>query len=399
MKRRLVAIFGYFGFANTGDEAILHCMMGQFRILQQQDPNLDFVVFSVDPENTRSVHQVDAVPSVLPPTYVDFVHHFVRGDRKAYRLALRTFLKSDIFVVGGGGLFFDHPTSNLYFRRLLAKMKWAKRLGKRVAAFGVGVGPIHLDESRRLLRRILSNIDLITVRDDESHRLLESFGVTGPPIHTTGDFVYLLDAAPDPRVCEIMNAESLRIKERPRIAVCLYGDQLRMESIRSSLVRFCEYATSELRADLWFVPMQIAGGYDDRLGGRQLFDQLACKDHVYLVEGAYTPWETMGLMRRCDAVLGMRLHGVILAVNNRTPVFGISYMPKVERVFNDMGHPEWQLTPDRLTPQALVAGFRQLWDRREYARELLDAFSGELHRKALANFSIFAAKLPEWQDK
>jgi polysaccharide pyruvyl transferase CsaB len=397
VKRSLVSIFGYFGFANTGDEAILHCMLSRFREMQKERPGLELVVYSVDPTTTEAIHQVAAVPSSLPPTYFDFIYRFVRGDRKGYRRALKMFIQTDVLVVGGGGLFFDHSSTNLYFKRLLAKIAWAKRLGKRVAVFGVGVGPIHHEESRRLLRKVLSKVDLITVRDAESHRLLDEIGVAGPPIHTTADFVYLLEGSPDARVCEIVNAEKLPLGDRPRVAVCIYGDQIKIDSIRNSLLRFCEFAVSELGADIWFVPMQTGGGFDDRVGARQLVEQLATRDNIHLVEGEYSPWESQGLLGRVDAVLGMRLHGVILALNNATPVFGISYMPKVERAFDELGHPEWQLTPDNLSPDGLIDGFRKLWSNRESIKEQLRTRASEIRRNASSNFSILSEKLAEWQ--
>ncbi|MEW6050256.1 MAG: polysaccharide pyruvyl transferase family protein [Candidatus Zixiibacteriota bacterium] len=393
MKRQLVAILGYFGFANTGDEAILHCMLGELRKLQQERPHLDLAVFSGDVKTTARIHAATAIPSVLPTTWFDFFYRFVRGDRAGYRKALKTFRNMDTLIVGGGGLFFDHADSNVWFRKTLLKIDWAKRLGKQVVVFGVGVGPLHLAESRELLRKTLSSVDLITVRDEESARLLNEIGVDGPPVHTTGDFVFLLEPAPKDRIDQILAAEKLHLSERPRIGICLQGDYVKRPVMKESMVRFCEYALGTLGADLWFIPMQTGGGFDDRPGAREIASELSGRDRISLIEGQYTPWETMGLMAHCHAILGVRLHGVILAMNNHTPVFGISYMPKVERVYKELGRPDWQIGIDDLTPETLIEGFGRLWnDRQQVAAELARAHR-DLRQRALANFALLAEKL------
>ena len=85
LKRIVIA--GYYGYGNTGDEAIL---IGMLRDLRAVDPNLDFVVVSGDPDQTQALHGVGSVLS----TDVVGIAEGVR--------------QSDLVILGGGGLFQDY---------------------------------------------------------------------------------------------------------------------------------------------------------------------------------------------------------------------------------------------------------------------------------------------------
>ena len=49
----------------------------------------------------------------------------------------------------------------------------------------------------------------------------------------------------------------------------------------------------------------------------------------------------VGLIRRADAVLGMRLHALIFASSQGTPFAGVSYDPKVEGFLDYIGQDCW----------------------------------------------------------
>jgi polysaccharide pyruvyl transferase WcaK-like protein len=84
---RRVLIAGYYGFGNTGDEAILAAMLEDLRALM---PELEVCVVSGDPLETRASHGVSAV------TFTDLA-----GIRDAAE-------RADLLILGGGGLFQDH---------------------------------------------------------------------------------------------------------------------------------------------------------------------------------------------------------------------------------------------------------------------------------------------------
>ena len=390
MSREIISILGYFGYANTGDEAILGCMLAQLR---QLDIDAEYFVYSGDPEETRCTHGVEAAPNILPTSAKSYLVRALGRNRKNFFGTLKAFKRTTVFLVGGGGLFYDRPDSNFYLMELLKLIRKAVEAGKKVVLFGVGFGPIHLESTRQALKEIIDRVTMITVRDEQSRRLLEELGITRPAIHTTADFVYFLQSAPAERIDRILSGEKLPSSDRPVIGVCPCGYNSDNRAWQESLVRFCEFADRELNARILFIPMQTGGGFDDRAAARQITAELKNRDFVSHIEGRYTAGETMGLMARTDMILGERFHGVILALNNRTPVFGLAYKPKVARVFEEIGRPDWYLPFDRLTPENLINGFKKVWDERENLADELKKAHEMLREKSRGNFTLLAELL------
>ena len=223
MKKDLISILGYFGYANTGDEAILSCMLTKLREL-----NLDaeYVVYSGNPDETGHRYKVAAVHNILPTSVRSFIIGVLGRNRKNFFETLRTFRQTSVFIVGGGGLFYDHPDSNYYLLEFLKRINLAIKHKKKVILFGVGFGPLHLELSKKKLKEMLNRVDLITVRDRESRLLLDELGIDRPAVHTTADFVYFLKAAGEARIEEILKNEKINRNPRPVIGLCLSPDSV-----------------------------------------------------------------------------------------------------------------------------------------------------------------------------
>ena len=81
-----LVISGYYGFANTGDEAVLAALISGLR---QRNPDIRITVLSADPEATSRQYDVNAV---------------LRTDTHAIGLLFRN---SDLLISGGGSLIQD----------------------------------------------------------------------------------------------------------------------------------------------------------------------------------------------------------------------------------------------------------------------------------------------------
>jgi polysaccharide pyruvyl transferase CsaB len=167
---KTILISGYYGFNNIGDEAVLGGMLAGFRTML---PDVHPVVLSANPEFSRQLHGVEAIP---------------RMQVGAIRAALRG---ADLFISGGGSLLQDVTSvkSPLYYLGLL----WlARRAGVPAMMFAQGVGPLSHPVNRLLARRELNRLRAITVRDAASAELLRRLGVSRPPVRVTADPSFLL---------------------------------------------------------------------------------------------------------------------------------------------------------------------------------------------------------------
>ncbi|MFN3267161.1 MAG: polysaccharide pyruvyl transferase family protein, partial [Deinococcales bacterium] len=103
-----VLVCGYYGFANTGDEAICLAITKELKIRGH-----DVTVLSHNPEQTAKLYGVKAVKRMHPVQTP---------------LAI---MQCDILLSGGGGLLQD-KTSSRTLTYYLGIIQFAKMLGKRV---------------------------------------------------------------------------------------------------------------------------------------------------------------------------------------------------------------------------------------------------------------------------
>ena len=144
VKRILLS--GYYGFGNTGDEAILASTV---KALRKARPELELMVLSEHPEETGSTYGVRAFHRMNPAQVL-----------KAVNLA-------DLVVFGGGSLLQDLTSlrSLIYY---LSIIRVSHLVGKPVVVYANGIGPISSKIGRVLTRHTLSRVKAITVRDVES---------------------------------------------------------------------------------------------------------------------------------------------------------------------------------------------------------------------------------------
>lgn len=116
-----------------------------------------------------------------------FFHHFFPHYLKKHPLKnigylLNTFSvirKSELLIIGGGGIFYDHETGqsiNKQLREWWIRVFLARLAHTRLRYQGIGID-VSSDQIERY-RPLFATAEYIGVRDDHSLRLLESIGVS-----------------------------------------------------------------------------------------------------------------------------------------------------------------------------------------------------------------------------
>lgn len=403
MNKPIISIWGYFGHANTGDEAILSVALDELRKHELAD---DITVFSGNPATVTRDHGVKAVPALLPTSLSEHLVGSLGRNRANYKSCMRAYDRSDLIIVGGGGLFFDLEEHNTFLLNLLTLIERALNAKKRVALIGVGVGPIHHEESKNRMREVLNRVDLIVVRENDSRQLLEQIGVENKNLNVAADLAFLLGPSPDDRVETLIKDNGLTTDSRPVVAVCLNGRHVERPGYLDTFVTCCEHLIEKQQATIWFVPFQTLESdgqsapdtiidLDDRSGMRQIANRIEKQDHVGFVEQAYRPSEIMGLLARADLVIGERFHGALLSINNRRPVLGVSYMPKVARLFDELGHSDWCHDFNQLDHGQLIESLEMLLENRDRVSSELAIFSDRMREKASLNYQLLADLVKE----
>ena len=149
-----VAVAGWYGSDNLGDELILRGLVGAVR-----SRGAEPVVISIDPAATRRDHGVDAVAHRHP------------GQSPALR---RTLSGCDAVVVAGGVIQSETSPWNVGFHTSRLRAAPPSLAG---AALGVGVGRVSQRWDRTLAVRSLRRLRRVVVRDADSARRLRDWGL------------------------------------------------------------------------------------------------------------------------------------------------------------------------------------------------------------------------------
>ena len=321
------SIFGYYGQGNAGDEAILSALVDGIRT---ELPTSSICVYSARPQETRNIYQVDAY-RFFGINLKSIIKGILRKTRIDYIKSVVSFFRSDLIIIGGGGLFFDNPETNRWIFGYINLIYRAKRFGKKVALMGISVGPLYHKGSEEAIKEAFALVDIISVRDNTSRDTLIRCGVATDRIHVIPDLVFTLKSASDERITDILIRESFPIKNRRNIVLtpCCYNTT--QQGWLQQYIIFCERAVKELDCNLWLIPMQRNDNHDDLTAIESIYSGLSenAKSRTHILHGIYNAKEIQGIISKADFALAERLHGSIMAINTNTPVLSIAYMPKV----------------------------------------------------------------------
>ena len=301
-------VIGYYGFGNSGDEALL------LTLLQQLPDSVEPVVLSNDPDRTAELYGVEAC------------------DRWDLPGIHRLFRSADAFIWGGGSLMQDSSSwrNPLYYGGL---MRWAQLCGLRTIAWGQGIGPLRRGWVRWLTRSCLRKCAAVSVRDERSARLLQSWGIAH-------------ELAPDP-VWSLQATDYDPDWETPAIAVVLRHHPLLTPARLAVIQRALDALQAQTNARLLLMPFQAT----DVDLARSLQSMCKAPSRVVRIED---PRQLMAAFGSVKLAIAMRLHGLILAAAAGIPVFGLSYDPKVTQLMQAEQIPGYELQELPENEQAIV---------------------------------------------
>lgn len=337
---RRIVISGYYGFRNSGDEAVLKSIL--FALAEEgerEGVNIVPVVLSGDPAWTMEMYGVEAV------------HRMRLGEVFG---ALR---RSDGLISGGGSLLQD-ATGAATIPYYTGVIKLAQLLRKPTFIYAQGIGPVNRRWMDRLIRGVMRRSAYVSVRDAESAELLGRMGVSRDRIDVVPDPVMALplagsaasggvgaagaEPAPLPVVGVSLRHWRKDGADLARAAAAL-GALARSRAVR---LRFLPFHTpSDAEASRWVM---------ERMGdlGQSMAEIASPGDD---------PQAMLLEVSQCDALFGMRLHALIYAANQSVPLAGLSYDPKIDQFLNRLGLKAVGTT-ESLDPQTFAAAIGDLLD-------------------------------------
>lgn len=304
-----VMISGYYGFHNSGDDSILSAIISNLR---KKCPNISITVLSKNPQETASLHGVNAVD---------------RFNMWRIAAALR---RTKLLISGGGSLLQDVTSSaSLYY--YLAVMRLAKLCGAKVMLYANGIGPISKKRNIRCVKTVVNKTDLVTLREKNSRDELQRILEENVPVFVTADPVYALANGDISLVDEAIRRSGISDKEEFFI-IALREWKYSDKEIETKIAEFADAVSKKYGITPLVVPMQDI--YDKEISQR-IANKINGKSG--LLEGGLPPQTMIGVVGRAKFVLGMRLHTLIYAVKNSVPAIALDYDPKVAAVMESAG--------------------------------------------------------------
>lgn len=301
-----VVISGYYGFFNSGDEAVLRSIL---LALQEQGEKAGIdikpIVLSSDPAWTTKMYGVDAVPRMQPA-------------------AIWKAIKNADALISGGGSLLQDATSKKTIPYYTGIIKLAQWLGKPTFIYAQGIGPVHSSAMFPFIKSAMKKSSYISVRDQQSAEFLQQIGVRNE-----------IEVVPDPvmgmPLPQKQGSWQVSEQNKPIIGVSVRfwrSDRGELDAIADALLQL----TSKRSVHIRFLPFHTP---DDVEASQYVLDRMSSKlnngSSVEIAAVEDDPQQMLLAVSGCDVLFGMRLHALIYAANQRVPMLGLSYDPKIDQ--------------------------------------------------------------------
>ncbi len=303
-----ILICGYYGFKNSGDDALLLSIINQ---LKKQKKDIKITVLSKNPQETEKIYNVKAV-------------------KRDNIFSLICSLFSCRMLLLGGGTLIQDGTSTKSLLYYLYIIRIAQLFGKKIMLYSNGIGP--LDESNRgITKKILNRVNLITLRDKISLDELEKTGVNKPAIILTADSAFCIDCENTPGIenykkqCEIPDGKKY-------FCIAVRNHNKLSENFCEYMAKACDYICEKYDCYPVFLPFQKKNDSEITEMVRKMM-----KNKSGIADTEYDVSVLLDFMSDSQLCIGMRLHSLIYSAICKIPLIGLVYDPKVTGFMDYIG--------------------------------------------------------------
>jgi polysaccharide pyruvyl transferase CsaB len=348
-----ILLVGNYGAQNFGDDLLL---IASKIGIKKFFPESEIIVMSPDPH----------ADSPLPAA----------GFRSWLKMstfkAKRALKKCDFVVFGGGGLFnTDEPYSLFIWGRVI---RYAYKYHKRVYLLGQSIS----EKNPESLSKLFSKINLITVRDKCSEKILKRLNLKAP-VRLTADLGFILDSSRIPSVESKFDDDFVIVNLRKTSNVDITTTHLALDII-------INYFTKNTPYSIYLLPF----GKEDHLFLNELAASYKENGKVFVLPADRD--SCFSALSSAKAVISERLHPSIVAMLLGKPFLGLSYSSKISGLYSDLDLDEWCMdlrSFDHLAQSKLRSTLPLLQDLIENSQaQISSSIINEVREKAFQNFEL-----------
>ncbi len=355
-KNDEILISGYYGFKNSGDDALLSAIIEEIR-KYKESPNI--VVLSADPSATARRYRVKSINRI---GILSILKHMKKGG----------------LLISGGGTLIQNRTSTKSLLYYLAVIRTATKRGMRVMLYANGIGPLRGMKNIKNTRKILSEVDLITLRDESSKKALDDLGIKNKNVVVTADPALALNGDGGDQgkaLLDIMGVPNG--KKLIGVSVRKWPDLT--PGFENIMAEALDYAADKYGYYPVFIPMQMSKDYalSKNICGRM-------KNPGAVLDTNCDIRSIISLVGEMDMCIGMRLHTLIYSVIKGIPLIGLVYDPKISS-FMEYTNQKQYLNVNRLDKRELMKMIDDCESRRDEIIGEITSRYNELKEKAEEN--------------
>lgn len=333
-----IVLLGSFGHSNFGDDVLHHVFVGALRRFAS--------------ELWCNAADVSLVPRSIREE--PWVRIFPTHSR--WWSTIRVLLHAELIVFGGGSILkeLNRTTGRWKFgtlARIAGIVALSRLVGKRLLAFGIGVGPLNTWFGRRAAAWILRRMELVVVRDSNSYKLARSLlGTDHPATLVQGVDASFMGSWPQREgVAESPSLKHLAsLKKEGALLIGLnalhdVGDNVDPDSVARALGRTITALLDKMPdAKVVLLPFQTAFNphHDALYMERDVVARLDLQHReACVVLPDLTVSIVLEILRSLDLVVAMRLHALIGCVLAGIPFVALLYDEKCRSFVADIEYP------------------------------------------------------------
>lgn len=418
MKNFKILIINHFG-TNKGDASIL---IGIVDLLVKVIPNVKISIESADPEITdeRTGHRFGIVKRIISrknnitpliwwlktiiwifqSTIWALLRRFGLDIKwffnKQKRAILQEYEKSDLVLSVGGGYIND--TTGLVGFLPLYSIMLAIIIQKPIMLYAQSIGPIGNIKFRFLTRYILNKVNLITLREEISRKVLQNLKINIPTIYVTSDAAFMFHKNVQSLRAEfILNKEGINKKENRLIGVTLMrwhypGDrnaESKHENYKLTMAEALDNIIEKLDVTVIFISMNTNKQREEEINlAKEIIQIMKYKQNSKVITGEYTPEEIKDIISQLDLVVGTRFHSIIFALTTGVPVVSIMYEHKAMGIMKMLNFEKYVCDISDLKKEELVSKIDEVYGKRNEIRTIINSKVPILQNLALINAKL-----------
>lgn len=291
-----VVVSGYYGFGNFGDETILSILLKHLKKITS-----DITVISENPDFTKNNYGVNSVK---------------RFDLKNIFAVIKN---SDVLISGGGSLL-QNVTSSKSLAYYLFIIALGVLLNKKVIIFAQGIGPIKGKLAQIFVKYILRCCHYISVRDQNSLNLLESWGLNS-------------DLVCDP----VYSLEGNMAEKTHTVGIQLRNFKTMNLNLLQKLAMLINSKFSGYRIEIF--SLQKSQDYDLSIRFENILHSINPDIKTEIISD-----NIVENLSKLEYLIGMRFHALLVALKFGVKCCAINYDIKVEKLAKDYNLPIISMT-------------------------------------------------------